>query len=647
MRPGILGLLLLLWGLVSGASGAPGPLRLTAGFDRAYPPYEFLEDGVPGGFTVDLLREVAREAGFEVRFRSGPWAEVFRDLREGRVDLLCGVFERSRRGDLIFSSPHLDLDFALYVRRNSPARSLEDLEGGSVLVQRGDIMDEFAQERIPRARRLEVPDLPDTLRRLAAGEGDGALLSRLQGRYLLDREGLRGIREIPLEGVRRGYGFAVPAGREDLVVLLNEGLRRARESGAYDRVYRKWFGPLERPTLEERVRPAWPFLSGALLLAVGAMLGVWLLHRQVRGRMAELRQVIDLVPHFIYVKDAQGRYLLANRATAAAYGRSVEDLEGRTQKEVHPDPAEADRFVRDDRRVLETGQVFAEEERFRPREEGEEMRLLTVKVPFVGRTRKGTLGISVDLTRQMRAEERARDLVEELTAKNEALDRFAAAASHDLRGPLVTLRSFVGSLRRDLASGRTDRLEGDLQRVAQAAETMGSLLEGMTRLAQVGRRQARRERVDLGRVAREARDLLAASFAQTGAVLRVAPALPEVWGDPDALREVFLNLFDNALKYARPEEPPQIRVGALDLGGETVVEVEDRGIGLDPRQGEQIFGLFHKLDPQAPGMGLGLALVRRIVELHRGRIWVESQGPGTGAVFRFTLPGLGETDREG
>jgi signal transduction histidine kinase len=118
----------------------------------------------------------------------------------------------------------------------------------------------------------------------------------------------------------------------------------------------------------------------------------------------------------------------------------------------------------------------------------------------------------------------------------------------------------------------------------------------------------------------------------------VQPGLPPAQGDPQRLREVVQNLVENALKFSAPDRPPEIEIGCQTLGDQTVYFVRDQGRGIEPRFQESIFGLFNQLDPRTEGTGIGLALVRRIVEFHGGRVWVESPGAGRGATFYFTLP---------
>jgi signal transduction histidine kinase len=121
-------------------------------------------------------------------------------------------------------------------------------------------------------------------------------------------------------------------------------------------------------------------------------------------------------------------------------------------------------------------------------------------------------------------------------------------------------------------------------------------------------------------------------------VVEIAPDLPVVWADRPRLLEVFQNLVENAAKFTGGQSAPRIEIGARRDGETRVFYVKDNGRGIDPRFLERVFELFAKLDPGADGTGVGLALVRRIVEAHGGRVWAESDGSGRGATFCFTLP---------
>jgi len=236
-----------------------------------------------------------------------------------------------------------------------------------------------------------------------------------------------------------------------------------------------------------------------------------------------------------------------------------------------------------------------------------------------------------DITERKRNEE-------ELRRKNEELERFTYTVSHDLKSPLITIKGFAGALLQDAEAGRFDRVQGDLKRIAGATDKMAELLNDLLELSRIGRIMNPPSEVNLEHLVREVVELLAGPVSQGQVEIAVHPGLPVVVGDRQRLREVFQNLIENAIRFMGGQPRPRVEVGQRLDGAERVFFVRDNGAGIEPRYQETVFGLFNKLDAKTPGTGIGLALVRRIVEVHGGRIWVESEGRKRGATFCFTLP---------
>jgi signal transduction histidine kinase len=240
------------------------------------------------------------------------------------------------------------------------------------------------------------------------------------------------------------------------------------------------------------------------------------------------------------------------------------------------------------------------------------------------------------ISRQKAQEEKAR-LIDELAAKNEELERFTYTVSHDLKSPLITIGGFLGALKKDLADGRTSRIESDMKQIGDSAKMMGSLLEDLLELSRIGRVINETEDVPLTDLAREAVRLVEGRIAEKGARVDISPDLPTVRGDRQRLLEVFQNLVDNAVKFMGSQPEPCVTIASQEQNGETAVYVRDNGIGIDERYHGKVFDLFERLDPEMEGTGIGLTLVRRIVEVHGGRVWVESEGSGRGSTMFFTL----------
>lgn len=229
-------------------------------------------------------------------------------------------------------------------------------------------------------------------------------------------------------------------------------------------------------------------------------------------------------------------------------------------------------------------------------------------------------------------------LINELENKNAELERFAYAVSHDLRSPLVTIRGFLGHLEKSVNKGDMENFRNDLQRISNATARMDRLLKDVLHLSRTGHLDNQPQELPFETLIKEALDVMHGQLEARNVTLQTQPNLPPVYGDKPRLVEVLQNLIDNAIKYMGEQSDPCIEIGMYGLENEkTIFYVKDNGIGIEPEYHERIFRLFDKLDSTSDGTGVGLALVKRIIEFHGGRIWVESEA-GKGAVFYFTLP---------
>ena len=344
------------------------------------------------------------------------------------------------------------------------------------------------------------------------------------------------------------------------------------------------------------------------------------------------RTLVNTLPDGICVLDAEGRVIFSSPKDAELFGLpNVEAKVGRHGLDfvVETDRARAtqslqsawvDKFQPNQRFVMlrGDGRQFVAELNGTPL-------LDALGVP------QAVMLVIRDVTERQRQED-------ELKSKNTELERFTHTVSHDLKSPLITVKGFAGALLSDLAAGRTDRLAADLQRIVLAADKMTELLNGLLELSRIGRIINPPVNVSMAKLAEEVIELLAGTIKQRQAQVTVQPGLPAAYGDPQRLQEVLQNLVENALKFSAAGQPPEIEIGFKTIVDQTAYFVRDHGQGIEARHHESVFGLFNKLDTRSEGTGLGLALVRRIVEFHGGHIWVESAGPGQGATFYFTLP---------
>ena len=368
--------------------------------------------------------------------------------------------------------------------------------------------------------------------------------------------------------------------------------------------------------------------------------------RALRESEARLRQVINLVPHFIFAKDAEGRFLLANRAMASAYGASVDKLIGRRDADFARSAEEARQFREDDLEVMRSGEPKAVEEPITD-SEGRLRFLQTTKIPFTfsGTGRPAVLGVSIDITERRAAEEALRR-----AAKEESLTVLAGGVAHDFNNLLAAILGHASLALKNMPPGNAARRH--VEKAASAVERAADLTRQM--LAYSGRGHFVVRPTDFNALVRENLPLLEVALPKSVRLeTRLDLAVPPVDADVGQIQQVLMNLVINAAEAIGQRGGVVTvatgvrRVSASDAqlwrasgrplapGAYVSLEVRDDGPGIDPETVERIFEPF--FTTKFTGRGLGLAAVLGVVRGHRGALSVSS-APGQGTVFRLLFP---------
>jgi len=246
------------------------------------------------------------------------------------------------------------------------------------------------------------------------------------------------------------------------------------------------------------------------------------------------------------------------------------------------------------------------------------------------------VAVKQDISARKRAEEELRQAADGLARSNEELQQFAYVASHDLQEPLRAVAGYLTLIEEGLGDKLDERSRHHIAGAVQGAERMHTLINDLLELSRVDTRAEPFAPADLNAVLGIALENLTVRVRESGARILHEP-LPTLKVDANQMTLLFQNLVGNAIKF-RGEQPPEVHVSARADNGDWVFTVRDNGIGIEPQYFERIFRIFQRLHTrkQYPGTGIGLAICKKIVERHGGRIWVESQ-PGKGSSFCFTV----------
>ncbi|MCI0746529.1 MAG: CHASE domain-containing protein [Verrucomicrobia subdivision 3 bacterium] len=360
--------------------------------------------------------------------------------------------------------------------------------------------------------------------------------------------------------------------------------------------------------------------------------------------------LMDTMPDHIYFKDHQSRFLRVNKAMAESFKlKSPQEAVGKTDFDFFT-AEHAQRAFEDEKQILRTGKPVIGREEKETWPDGSVTWVSTTKDALRDKAGQitGTFGISRDITARKKAEQALAEKNQELSRSNTELEQFAYVASHDLQEPLRMVASYTQLLSRRY-KGRLDADADEfISYAVEGATRMQELINDLLAYSRVGTRGKPFAITDCNEVLKRTLANLKIAVEESRARIMHDP-LPSVLGDPTQLTQLFQNLLSNAIKFRAQDTAPEIHIAVtsrLDEVGqpEWVLAFGDNGIGIEEKYFGRIFIIFQRLHTreQYAGTGIGLAVCKKIVERHGGRIWVEST-PGKGSIFYLTLPRIEAT----
>jgi PAS domain S-box-containing protein len=663
-------------GAAQGSSpAAQTPSRtLVVGSEQDYPPFATgTTDETAGGFTVDLWKAVAAEAGLKYTIRVQPFREVLQEFKVGKIDVLINLAisdERRQFADLTI--PHVIVNGAIFVRKGESAiRSEDDFAGKSIIVLNGDLGHDYAVSKGWKKQLILVDTSAEGFRLLASGKHDAMLLSKLTGMQTLQVQGLTNIEALKARaGFSQKFAFAVHKGQSDLLASLNEGMAITKADGTYSTLYEKWFGVYEvkEVGLHDLLKYIIPMVLA--FISTGGYL-FYLRQRERRASEAKLRTLfsaIDQSPASVVITDLDACIQYVNPMFTDVTGYTAAEAIGQNPRILKSGQTAQDVYLQLWNK-MRNGQPW-HGELINKRKNGEvyweDVHIAPVK-SLAGAV-SHYVAVKTDITERMQAAlelERHRNHLEELVftrtaelaqakdaadAANRAKSDFLANMSHEIRTPM---NAIIGMSYLVLKTELTTRQRDYIRKVQGSSRHLLGIIDDILDFSKIEAGKLTIENADfeLEKVLDNVADLIGDKSSAKGLelVFDIAQDVPShLRGDSLRLGQILINYSNNAVKFT---EHGEIKI-AIRLKEQSEHEVllhcavRDTGIGLTPEQMGRLFQSFSQADTSTTrkfgGTGLGLVIAKKLAELMGGEVGVDSE-VGKGSTFWFTAR-LGRSD---
>lgn len=641
---------------------------IKVGVDKSYYPFEYRENNVIKGFNIDLLDEIGKKTNIKFAFYADEWKNVIQLFEKDSIDLLSGMFYSEKRlKNYFFSIPHSIVSFSVFLNNNAPTNDINQLK---ILSQEADIVSEYLKCNNIKFETVNSPI--DALLKIESDSKYCAILSTIVGLNEIKRKNLINIKVLEKSLISKKYCFSTKNINNDLIFQINEAITVLKENGIYNKISDKWFGNIEPKQNENYLNFFLFIFAGILILSLILIIWNRMLAKQVKKKTKDLRNQLNIIKeaeqklcdseekyrNFIeYSSDgivffnSDGVILKWNKAmenitsysSVEVIGKFVWDIlfDIRKNKIIESEKLEKIELIKKGLKNKTLQKALQEEEIIT-----KEGFCKTIQVELFPITlNNGFLmgSISRDVTNIKEYQTNIDNLNNDLKLKNKELESIIYVTSHDLRTPLINIQGFTKEIEKHISylsdyfnkpekivSEKTqivklkNEINDSFRYVFTSVDKIEQLLNGLLKISRLGKAEILKKQVNLTLLFSEIFKNFEYSLKKNNITIELIN-IKECLGDESLLNQVFSNLIENAIKYVDYSKVKRIiSVKAEKTETYTTITIEDNGLGIDKSQQSLIFEIFYKAGPKS-GDGLGLSIVKKIIEKHNGKLWIESE----------------------
>ena len=622
---------------------------VTLGSDYSWAPYDFVDkSGKHAGISADFLALVSKKSGLKFKIKTGVWADILKQMKEGKLDgLSCAVATEKRKKYLHFFTPYMSMPLAIVVQDSrEDIKTIVDLKDKLVAVNRGSYLHEWLVEKHPEIRLKLMTSNDAALEEVSFSRVDAYIGNIAVATYIMKTHYLSNVKIAGrVKYMSTNVSIAIAKENEILQHILEKTLQEI-SSAEKKKIQDKWI------TLEFEKTVDYTLVYQILGLFLFFVLGIWYWYRKLSYEVSkrkeseeQMRMLIDNIPLNVIVSDFAGNVLRANTFALKTFKISLEDIAKYNVMEFYSDPLERDKIIS----IIQTeGKVTDHIIKFKHLDNSE-MDIMISMIPIIYNSKKALLSIMVDLTERIEMEENLRDAKQLADRANKSKSEFLANMSHEIRTPMNAIIGFTELLDEQVTK---PRLKSYTKIIKNAGYSLLTLINDILDLSKIeaGKLEIIKTAVNVNSIVNDVASIFSMTVGNKGLsiVLDIDEDIPKsLLLDGIRLRQVLVNLVGNAVKFTE-EGYIKLSIHAFNVDDhlsklDLEITVEDTGIGISQDQREKIFNSFEQQEGQDNrkfgGTGLGLAISKRLVEMMDGTIMVQSVEK-KGATFFIYLYGV-------